>query len=138
MRWLKALNAWLADELKKYPNLVLLGDYNIAPEDRDCHDPAAWVGQVLVSPPEREAFQQLIALGLHDSFRLFEQPEKSFSWWDYRMMGFRRNFGMRIDHILVSDALKAKCTAAYIDKNPRKLERPSDHTPVILALQASS
>ena len=138
MRWLKALNAWLVDELKKYPNLVLLGDYNIAPEDRDCHDPAAWVGQVLVSPPEREAFQQLIALGLHDSFRLFEQPEKSFSWWDYRMMGFRRNFGMRIDHILVSDALKAKCTAAYIDKNPRKLERPSDHTPVILALQASS
>jgi len=138
MRWLVALNAWLADELKKYPNLVLLGDYNIAPEDRDCHDPAAWVGQVLVSPPEREAFQQLIALGLHDSFRLFEQPEKSFSWWDYRMMGFRRNFGMRIDHILVSDALKAKCTAAYIDKNPRKLERPSDHTPVILALQASS
>lgn len=138
MRWLKALNAWLVDELKKYPNLVLLGDYNIAPEDRDCHDPAAWVGQVLVSPPEREAFQQLIALGLHDSFRLFEQPEKSFSWWDYRMMGFRRNFGMRIDHILVSDALKAKCTAAYIDKNPRKLERPSDHTPVILALQVSS
>jgi exodeoxyribonuclease-3 len=136
MRWLKALNAWLVDELKKYPNLVLLGDYNIAPEDRDCHDPAAWVGQVLVSPPEREAFQQLIALGLHDSFRLFEQPEKSFSWWDYRMMGFRRNFGMRIDHILVSDALKAKCTAAYIDKNPRKLERPSDHTPVVLELNS--
>ena len=134
MRWLKALNIWLAGELKKYPNLVLLGDYNIAPEDRDCHDPAAWVGQVLVSPPEREAFQKLIALGLHDSFRLFEQPEKSFSWWDYRMMGFRRNFGMRIDHILVSDALKAKCTAAYIDKNPRKLERPSDHTPVVLEL----
>ena len=134
MRWLKALNSWLAGELKKYPNLVLLGDYNIAPKDRDCHDPAAWVGQVLVSPPEREAFQKLIALGLHDSFRLFEQPEKSFSWWDYRMMGFRRNFGMRIDHILVSDALKAKCTAAYIDKNPRKLERPSDHTPVVLEL----
>jgi exodeoxyribonuclease-3 len=134
MRWLKALNAWLTGELQKYPNLVLLGDYNIAPEDGDCHDPAAWVGQVLVSPPEREAFQKLLQLGLHDSFRLFEQPDKSFSWWDYRMMGFRRNFGMRIDHILVSDALKSACIAASIDKTPRKLERPSDHTPVVLEL----
>lgn len=134
MRWLNALHTWLAGELQKYPHLVLLGDYNIAPEDRDCHDPAAWAGQVLVSPPERDAFQGLLNLGLHDSFRLFEQPEKSFSWWDYRMMGFRRNFGMRIDHILVSNALKEKCTAAYIDKNPRKLERPSDHTPVVLEL----
>ena len=104
MRWLTALIAWLEIELKKYPNLVLLGDYNIAPEDRDCHDPAAWIGQILVSPKEREMFAKITALGLHDSFRLFEQPEKSFSWWDYRMMGFRRNFGMRIDHILVSDA----------------------------------
>lgn len=135
LRWLQALHTWLIDELKKYPNLVLLGDYNIAPEDRDCHDPAAWVGQVLVSPPEREAFQGLLKLGLHDGFRLFEQPEKSYSWWDYRMMGFRRNFGLRIDHILVSDALKTKCTAAYIDKNPRKLERPSDHTPVVLEIE---
>ncbi len=134
MRWLDALTIWLADELKKYPNLVLLGDYNIAPEDRDCHDPAAWVGQILVSPREREAFQRLIKLGLHDSFRLFEQAEKSFTWWDYRMMGFRRNFGMRIDHILVSDALKSKCESCVIDKAPRKLERPSDHTPVILTL----
>ena len=134
MRWLKALIAWLADELVKYPNLVLLGDYNIAPEDRDCHDPAAWIGQILVSPREREMFEKIIALGLHDSFRLFEQPEKSFSWWDYRMMGFRRNFGMRIDHILVSDALKEKCESCVIDKAPRKLERPSDHTPVVLTL----
>jgi exodeoxyribonuclease-3 len=134
MRWLTALNSWLAGELQKYPKLAVLGDYNIAPEDRDCHDPAAWVGQILVSPPEREHFQQLLQLGFHDSFRLFEQPEKSFSWWDYRMMGFRRNFGMRIDHILVSEALKASCTAAYIDKTPRKLERPSDHTPVVLEL----
>jgi exodeoxyribonuclease-3 len=108
MRWLNALNTWLADELIKYPKLVLLGDYNIAPEDRDCHDPAAWVGQILVSPQEREHFQKLLQLGLHDSFRLFEQADKSFSWWDYRMMGFRRNFGMRIDHILVSDALTRK------------------------------
>jgi exodeoxyribonuclease III len=134
MRWLDALSIWLTDELKKYPNLVLLGDYNIAPEDRDCHDPAAWVGQILVSPREREAFQRLGKLGLHDSFRLFEQADKSFTWWDYRMMGFRRNFGMRIDHILVSDALKSKCHSCVIDKVPRKLERPSDHTPVILTL----
>ena len=135
MRWLTALIAWLEVELKKYPNLVLLGDYNIAPEDRDCHDPAAWIGQILVSPKEREMFAKITALGLHDSFRLFEQPEKSFSWWDYRMMGFRRNFGMRIDHILVSDALKNKCESCAIDKAPRKLERPSDHTPVVLTLK---
>lgn len=134
MRWLDALTIWLAEELEKYSNLVVLGDYNIAPEDRDCHDPAAWVGQILVSPREREAFQRIINLGLHDSFRLFEQAEKSFTWWDYRMMGFRRNFGMRIDHILVSDALKPLCQSCVIDKTPRKLERPSDHTPVILTL----
>ncbi len=134
MRWLTALNIWLEGELQKYPNLVLLGDYNIAPEDRDCHDPAAWIGQILVSPREREMFAKMISLGLHDSFRLFKQPEKSFSWWDYRMLGFRRNFGMRIDHILVSDALKNQCESCIIDKTPRKLERPSDHTPVILTL----
>jgi exodeoxyribonuclease III len=132
--WLNALTIWLKNELVTHPNLALLGDYNIAPDDRDCHDPAAWIGQILVSEPEREAFRQLVALGLYDSFRLFEQPEKSFSWWDYRMMGFRRNFGMRIDHILVSDTLKAKCIACVIDKAPRKLERPSDHTPVVLEL----
>ena len=135
MCWLSALIYWLEGELKKYPNLVLLGDYNIAPNDRDCHDPVAWEGQILVSPREREMFTKLIALGLHDSFRLFEQPAKSFSWWDYRMMGFRRNFGMRIDHILVSDALKNKCESCVIDKAPRKLERPSDHTPVVLTLR---
>ncbi len=132
--WLQALTTWLANELKRYPKLVLLGDYNIAPEDRDCHDPAAWVGQILVSEPERAAFRALTQLGLHDSFRLFEQAEKSFSWWDYRMMGFRRNFGMRIDHILVSDVLKPACKSCIIDKAPRKLERPSDHTPVVLEL----
>ncbi|MGV3582789.1 MAG: exodeoxyribonuclease III [Methylophilus sp.] len=135
--WLNALTIWLKSELATHPNLVLLGDYNIAPEDIDCHDPAAWIGQVLVSEPERAAFKQLVALGLHDSFRLFEQPEKSFSWWDYRMMGFRRNFGMRIDHILVSDALRPACKSCVIDKTPRKLERPSDHTPVILELSTS-
>lgn len=134
MRWLTALTTWLKTELVAHPKLMLLGDYNIAPEDRDCHDPEAWLGQILVSPAEREAFQALINLGLHDSFRLFEQEAKSFSWWDYRMMGFRRNFGMRIDHILVSDALKSTCIATTIDKAPRKLERPSDHTPVILEI----
>jgi len=134
LRWLTALNGWLKKELSLHPNLLLLGDYNIAPEDRDCHDPSAWLGQVLVSPAERAAFQALLDLGLHDSFRLFDQADKSFSWWDYRMMGFRRNLGMRIDHILVSDALKSHCAAAHIDKAPRKLERPSDHTPVVLEL----
>jgi exodeoxyribonuclease-3 len=134
IRWLDALNAWLKTELISHPKLMLLGDYNIAPEDRDCHNPSAWIGQVLVSPAERLAFQNLLQLGLHDSFRLFEQAEKSFSWWDYRMMGFRRNFGMRIDHILVSDLLKPRCLSAYIDKFPRKLERPSDHTPVVLEI----
>lgn len=136
LKWLKAFTAWLAEELVKYPKLVVLGDYNIAPEDRDCHDPAAWVGQVLVSPPEREAFQRVLELGLADAFRLFEQAEKSFSWWDYRMMGFRRNFGMRIDHILLSKPLVENCTACWIDKAPRKLERPSDHTPVIAEIIA--
>jgi len=128
LSWLAALQAWLKDELQRYPKLVLLGDYNIAPEDRDVHDPAAWAGKVLCSEPERAAFQGLLQLGLRDTFRLFEQPEKSFSWWDYRMMGFRRNHGMRIDHILVSMAVE--CKASGIDKLPRKLERPSDHAPV--------
>ena len=132
--WLEALHTWLRDELKRYPKLALLGDYNIAPEDRDVHDPLAWAGKVLCSEPERAAFIKLQQLGLRDTFRLFEQPEKSYSWWDYRMMGFRRNFGMRIDHILVSESLKSKCESCVIDKVPRKLERPSDHTPVILTL----
>ena len=134
LRWLNALNAWLKDELARYPNLAVLGDYNIAPEDRDVHDPAAWVGNVLVSEPEREQFRALLGLGLQDAFRLFEQPEKSFTWWDYRAAGFRRDLGLRIDHILLSPQLAARCTAAEIDKAPRKLERPSDHTPVVATL----
>lgn len=128
LAWLAALQAWLRDELQRYPKLVLLGDYNIAPEDRDVHDPVAWAGKVLCSEPERAAFKGMQQLGLRDAFRLFEQPEKSFSWWDYRMMGFRRNHGLRIDHILLSAAVE--CTACSIDKAPRKLERPSDHAPV--------
>lgn len=131
LAWFDALAAWLKDELARYPRLVVLGDYNVAPEDRDVHDPEAWRGSVLVSEPERERFRKLLALGLKDSFRLFEQPEKSFSWWDYRMMGFRRNHGLRIDHILLSDPLAAACTSSTIDREMRKLERPSDHAPVI-------
>lgn len=132
LAWLKALQSWLKDELQRYPKLALLGDYNIAPEDRDVHDPAAWVGSVLVSEPERAAFQGLQQLGLRDAFRLFEQADKSFSWWDYRMMGFRRNQGLRIDHILISTVLT--CSACNIDRAPRKLERPSDHTPVFAVI----
>jgi exodeoxyribonuclease-3 len=132
--WLAALHDWLAGELRQYPQLVLLGDYNIAPEDRDVHDPDAWRDKVLCSAPERAAFQGLLDLGLVDAYRLFEQPEKSFSWWDYRMMGFRRNLGLRIDHILLSAKLAAGCTACIIDKAPRRLERPSDHTPVMATL----
>jgi exodeoxyribonuclease-3 len=129
LSWLAALHAWLKDEMQRYPKLALLGDYNIAPEDRDVHDPATWAGKVLCSEPERAAFKGLQQLGLRDAFRLFEQPEKSFSWWDYRMMGFRRNHGLRIDHILISKDVE--CSACSIDKAPRKLERPSDHTPVL-------
>ncbi len=132
LKWLQALKIWLADELAQHPQLALLGDYNIAPEDRDVYDPAGWTGNILVSEPERMAFQGLLQLGLHDAFRLFGQPEKSYSWWDYRMMAFRRNMGLRIDHILVSDV--SRCSACYIDKSPRKLERPSDHAPVIAEL----
>ena len=134
LSWLAALQAWLKEELARYPKLALLGDYNIAPEDRDVYDPQAWQGNVLVSEPERAAFQGLQQLGLRDSFRLFEQPEKTYSWWDYRMMAFRRNMGLRIDHILVSQALE--CTSCTIDKSPRKLERPSDHTPVVAEVAA--
>ena len=134
LAWLTALHNWLQQELTRYPKLVVLGDYNIAPEDRDVHDPVAWQGNVLVSEPERQQLKNLLQLGLHDSFRLFEQAEKSYTWWDYRMMGFRRNHGLRIDHILISEALVPLCKSCVIDKTPRKLERPSDHTPVVVEL----
>ena len=133
--WLSKLQAWLTEEIEQNQRLALLGDYNIAPEDQDVHDPKAWEGQNLVSPPERSAFQELINLGLHDSFRMFEQAPKTYSWWDYRMMGFRRNAGMRIDHILLSEALKEKCSASIVDKEPRTWEQPSDHAPVIAVIK---
>ena len=132
--WLKKLQTWLTEELKHNQRLALLGDFNIAPADADVHDPKAWEGQNLVSPAERSAFQELLGLGLHDSFRMFEQAPKTYSWWDYRMMGFRRNAGMRIDHILLSEALKIKCQASIVDKEPRSWEQPSDHAPVIATI----
>ena len=131
LRWYAALKEYLAAELARHSHLAVAGDFNVAPEDRDVHDPKAWEGQVQVSDPERAAWRALLALGLADSFRLFEQPEKVYSWWDYRMMGFRRNAGLRIDHLLLSAPLAARCIASTVDKGPRKLERPSDHAPVI-------
>lgn len=129
LRWLEALTAWLKAEIANHPQLALIGDFNIAPENRDAHP--EWNDEIHVSEPERAAFYRLEALGLKDAFRLFPQPEKSFSWWDYRMGAFRRNFGLRIDHILVTPALAERCTACDVDKTPRKLERPSDHAPVV-------
>jgi exodeoxyribonuclease-3 len=134
LSWLAALQHFVKQQLLRYPKLVLLGDYNIAPEDVDVHDPAAWVGSVLVSDAERDAFKNLLALGFKDSYRLFEQPDKSYSWWDYRMMAFRRNKGMRIDHILISEPLVPLCKSCVIDKEPRRHERPSDHAPVVVEL----
>ena len=131
LRWLDAFAAWLEAELQSRPRLAVLGDYNIAPADEDVHDPAAWKDQVLCSAAERAAFQRLLGLGFKDSFRLFPQAERSYSWWDYRMMAFRRKMGMRIDHILLSRELAARCGACLIDIEPRKLERPSDHAPVV-------
>jgi exodeoxyribonuclease-3 len=130
LEWLGALAQHLQGELASHPELAVLGDYNIAPEDRDVHDPKQWEGQVLVSAAERAAFLRLTALGLADSFRLFEQPAASFSWWDYRMNAFRRKMGLRIDHVLLTGPLAARCQAAGIDIEPRGWERPSDHAPV--------
>ena len=129
--WLAALKDFLVDELKAHEKLVVLGDFNIAPDDRDVHDPEKWGDDILCSPPERAALQSLFNLGLSDVFRQFEQPEKTFSWWDYRAAGFRRNAGLRIDLILATRALADACEASYVDREPRTWERPSDHTPVI-------
>ena len=137
LAWLNGLERWIGEQLAGNPLLALAGDYNIAPEDRDVHNPAAWDGQILCSLPERAAFQRLLALGMKDSFRLFEQPEKTFSWWDYRMLGFPRNQGLRIDHILLSTPLAAHCVAAGIDREMRKRERPSDHAPVTADLNGA-
>jgi len=134
MRWLDALSAWVREELAAHPQLALLGDFNIAPEDRDVFDPVAWAGQIHCTDEERAHFRALLDAGLHDAFRLFEQPPKSWSWWDYRNLAFRKNQGLRIDHILVSQPLLPRVQACTIDKAPRRNERPSDHAPVIVTL----
>ena len=131
LAWLHALQGWLRGELATHPRLVVVGDFNIAPEDRDVHDPAAWAGHVLCSEPEREQFRTLLGQGLVDAFRLFEQAERSFSWWDYRAAGFRRDLGLRIDHILLTGELATACKNCRVDRTPRTWERPSDHAPVI-------
>ncbi len=136
MAWLAALHDWLRDELTRHPKLVLMGDYNIAPEDRDVCDPVAWAGQIHCTDQERGHFEALVGLGLTDAYRLFEQAPRTWSWWDYRNLAFRKNQGLRIDHILVSQALRGRVTACGIDKLPRKNERPSDHAPVWIELTA--
>jgi exodeoxyribonuclease-3 len=138
MRWLDGLRGCLRAEMAQHPNLVLLGDFNITADDRDTYDPVGLHETIHHTSAERDHFQALLELGLTDAFRLFEQPEKSYSWWDYREMAFRRNRGLRIDHILVSDALKPLVASCVIDKLPRKNERPSDHVPVVLALAAAA
>jgi exodeoxyribonuclease-3 len=127
--WLSALEGFLKEEIARHDQLLLLGDFNIAPEDRDVHDPAAWADSVLVSAPERAALGRLTSLGLTDVFRLFDQPAKAFSWWDYRQGAYRRNHGLRIDLILATPILAAKCRSCSIDREPRAWERPSDHAP---------
>ncbi|GCL61453.1 exodeoxyribonuclease III [Pseudaquabacterium pictum] len=134
MAWLQALQDWLRAELAAHPQLVLMGDFNIAPDDRDVFDPVAWAGQIHCTPEERAHFQALCGLGLVDAFRLFDQPPRTWSWWDYRNLAFRKNQGLRIDHILVSQALQPQVSACTVDKLPRKNERPSDHAPVLATL----
>jgi exodeoxyribonuclease-3 len=129
--WLEKLAAHLSVESQKYANIIVLGDFNIAPEDRDVHDPIEWQGKVLFSEPERSAYQKLLGLGFQDCFRLHDQPDKAFSWWDYRMNAFKRNRGLRIDIILATEPLALKCVQCHIDPVPRGWERPSDHTPVV-------
>jgi exodeoxyribonuclease-3 len=136
LRWFGALTQWLKEELRAHPRLAVLGDLNVAPEDRDVHDPRRWAGQIHVSEPERAAMGRVVdEVGLADAFRLFPQPDKEFSWWDYRLGAFQRNWGLRIDHILLSPEPARRCVACTIDKSPRRLDRPSDHAPVIAELQ---
>ncbi|HEX2668953.1 MAG TPA: exodeoxyribonuclease III [Gammaproteobacteria bacterium] len=134
LEWLAQLDLWIRELIIEQPNLVVLGDFNIAPDDRDVYDPAAWVGSVLASEPERAAFQSLLGHGLKDSFRLLNEGGGNFSWWDYRAAGFQRNLGLRIDHILLSRPLAERCSAAWIDREPRGWDKPSDHAPVVVEL----
>lgn len=131
LEWLDKVTAWIEGEMKEHENVVVLGDFNIAPDDRDVYDPEAWKEKILCSTPERDALKRILDLGLVDSFRLFEQPERVWSWWDYRMNAFRRKMGLRIDLVLASKSMQSRCTASYVDIEPRQQERPSDHAPVI-------
>ena len=131
LHWLEKVGDFIETELQTHQKFVVVGDFNIAPSDRDVHDPVLWRDKILCSAPERAALARLFDLGLVDTFRLFEQADESFSWWDYRAAGFRRNLGLRIDLILANPQLSELCTSCRIDKNPRTWERPSDHTPVI-------
>ncbi len=131
LAWLASLRSFLQAEMQRHENVVVLGDFNIAPADADVHDPEKWGDAILCSPLERQALNAILDLGLTDVFRKFDQPEKSFSWWDYRAAGFRRNAGLRIDLILTSATMAERCTASYVDKEPRAWERPSDHAPVV-------
>ena len=131
LKWLSKLHPYIKKLQKKNSRLIILGDFNIAPEDRDVHDPKEWEGCVLVSKSERNEFEKLLSNNMIDCFRIFNNENNHFSWWDYRAASFRRNRGVRIDHILASKRMSQSCKACYIDKGPRKLERPSDHTPVI-------
>jgi exodeoxyribonuclease III len=135
LRWLAALRDWLRGELARHPRLAVTGDFNVAPGDADVHDPAAWAGQVLCSEPERAAFRALLDLGLQDAFTLFPPPAQRFTWWDYRQGAFRRNRGLRIDHVLLAPGLARACRLCQIDVSPRRLERPSDHAPLTVALE---
>lgn len=135
MLWLEALHRWLQQELRAHSRLVLVGDFNVTPEDRDSFDPVGLKDTIHHTVEERSHFQSLLQLGLTDAYRMFDQLEKSYSWWDYRMLGFQKNKGLRIDHILVSDALKPGVRACHIDRAPRKNPQPSDHTPVVVDLQ---
>lgn len=137
LNWLTQLDIFLRDELKKYPKMIVLGDFNIAPEEIDVHNPALWDGQVLFSGPERKAFYSILDTGLNDCYRCLNPAEKNYTWWDYRMNAYKRNMGLRIDHILASQTLQSACIKCFIDKAPRSWERPSDHAPVIAEFNIS-
>ncbi len=129
--WLDRVTAWLATQIEEFENVIVMGDFNIVPDDRDVYDPEGWREKILCSTPEREALGKILDLGFQDSFRLFEQQERTWSWWDYRMNAFRRKMGLRIDLILASKAMANRCIASYVDIEPRRQDRPSDHAPAI-------
>ena len=131
LHWLERVTAWLETEMEQHQNVIVLGDFNIAPDDRDVHDPEEWREKILCSTPERDALKKILAMGLQDTFRMFEQEERSWSWWDYRMNMFRRKLGLRIDLVLASKAMAERCVASYVDIEPRRQERPSDHAPAV-------